>query len=533
MILNNLCMGCMREKPVRGMKCPRCGYDDTVQNNPIEMLPVWTILKGTYVVGKALGDGGFGITYTSFDLNLEKKIAIKEFFPYQRVYRDEDQKTVRPKSDNEEFYYDEKDKYVEEARILAQLDEQPGVVKVNTYFQENNTAYIAMEFLEGISLLQYVGEKKSNRLETEELFGLMKPVVAALAGIHAKGVIHMDISPDNIIVDAQGKAKLIDFGAAYDTHSGKEEFKVYKVAYSPIEQISTEGKVTAASDVYALCATMYYALTGTKPDSAAKRSIKDEMKRPSELGVDIDLLREEALMLGFSVKQEDRIRNAADLYHFLYLYHKESDASVADMKQKVSAGNRLVHEIEKEKKRDRIRRNVVLISIALLLIVLAYWLFRAMLHQRPMVSIDTSLRSEQIGSTAQENHGGPDVLGWRDALYEKIGTAQDETLEQAANEMTSAYVAKSLKSTEEWNQYFSTVADETISKYGMENVGWLVLPYHVDTDINQIISDAEQNLAEINAGVEKAVDLYHAGRIGISVGIHSDGTVFVVILYGV
>lgn len=541
MNLNNLCMGCMNEKSVQGGRCPYCGFDDSVQNNPRNMLPLWTILKGAYVAGKALGDGGFGITYIGMDLNLQKKVAIKEYFPYEMAHRDKDGIRVLPDVDAEDFYYHEKDRFVEEARILAQIDERPGVVKVRSYFQENNTAYIVMEFLEGISLDKYVKDK-GGRMEADELLMLMRPVVSALAGIHDKGVVHKDISPDNIMVDKAGHARLIDFGAAYDIHSGVSNLRVYKETYSPPEQRASDGEITMAADIYALCTTIYHMMTGIKPDNSIRRSENDTLLRPSELGINISPIAEEALICGMEPKVSDRISNAADLYYFLYTYGQTPGASGADMRRKIrqSSSKVIMDRIAEEKRQDKIKRNIVLVTAVAVVLAVALLILRAVIyaghHKTPVVSID----STQTGDTAYKSDDPTgktldkaiEISGWRDALYENIAVYRDETLEKAANAMVSDFVVTDIEDTNGWNEHINHTADKVFTDYGLKDIGWLVLPYHEDTDIAAIRADADKRISEMNKGIKNALDLNTASRVGIAVGIHGDGTVFTVILYG-
>ncbi|MBP3621682.1 MAG: serine/threonine protein kinase [Lachnospiraceae bacterium] len=234
-------------------------------------LPEGLLLNKTYSVGACLGEGGFGITYLGFDVNLEKKVAIKEFFLSGYCDRTAGTYEVVPKDGAKgQTFCREKARFVEEARILAKIDEHPGIVKVLTYFEENGTAYIIMEFIEGRSLKSYINER-GGWLPVTETLELMEPIIKALAAVHDKGIVHRDISPDNIMLTTSGRVKLIDFGAAKSKEMDLNSNRVFKKSYSPIEQCERDGEIGTYSDIYAICATIYQIITGTKPPSALER----------------------------------------------------------------------------------------------------------------------------------------------------------------------------------------------------------------------------------------------------------------------
>ena len=263
-----LCMGCMRLREEANGKCPYCGFNEKKrEQEDDEALPLRTILNGKYLLGKPLGRGGFGITYIAYEKNLQIKVAIKEFFPWSTVKRDKDN-SLMPVSwkDDSEFFETDKKKVLDEARRLAQLMDLPGVVFVRDFFEENNTAYIVMEYLDGITLSKYLSSPEGS-ISTEWVLQAMKPVLASLAKVHKAGIIHRDISPDNMILTSNNTIKLIDFGAARNySMSRKESLSVIlKRGYAPIEQYSSRGNQGPWTDIYALCATMYKMMTGIAP----------------------------------------------------------------------------------------------------------------------------------------------------------------------------------------------------------------------------------------------------------------------------
>ena len=263
-----LCMGCMRMRKEAKEKCPYCGFDEKKgDREDNEALPLRTELNGKYLLGKPLGRGGFGITYIAYEKNLQIRVAIKEFFPWSTVKRDKDN-SLMPVSwkEDSEFFETDKKKVLDEARRMAQLMDLPGVVFVRDFFEENNTAYIVMEYLDGITLSKYLSSPEGS-ISPEWVLKAMKPVLASLAKVHKAGIIHRDISPDNMILTSNNTIKLIDFGAARNySMSRKESLSVIlKRGYAPIEQYSSRGNQGPWTDIYALCATMYKMMTGIAP----------------------------------------------------------------------------------------------------------------------------------------------------------------------------------------------------------------------------------------------------------------------------
>ena len=315
-----ICMGCMREKENDEI-CPFCGFDSNEYAASPHHLPLKTILAGKYLIGRVLGEGGFGITYLAWDLNLGVKIAVKEYYPMGFVTREHNSTTsVLPYvGDKAAFFAAGRDRYVEEAKSLAKFYGLPGIVAVKDFFLENNTAYIVMEFVEGKTLKQMLADE-GGRLPAATVLEMMKPLMRSLSEVHNAGVIHRDISPDNIMVTKEGNVKLLDFGAARDyADSGNRSLSVLlKPGYAPEEQYRTRGVQGPWSDVYALCATIYRAITGITPPESVERLRADELKTPSSLGAAIDPAREKALLKGMAVLQNERWQSVIELYEALY-----------------------------------------------------------------------------------------------------------------------------------------------------------------------------------------------------------------------
>ena len=294
-----------------------------------------TRLIGRYTIEGVLGQGGFGITYLGMDELHEKPVAIKEFFPQGIVTRNiEYQDTVTVTFVGEKDNYEKgKERFLKEARTMAKFSKDKGIVKALDFFEINNTAYIVMEYLEGVTLKQYLAENK--RIDAEDLVELLVPLIEALDEIHSQGLIHRDISPDNIMVLPDGRIKLMDFGAARDyTEFGEKSLSiVLKPGYAPPEQYQTHGVQGPWTDIYALCATMYKCITGENPPDAIERVMDDHLKKISAFGIPVLPQIEEAIIKGMSVAANDRYQNVGDFCEDLYGGYEENSVPEAEESQ--------------------------------------------------------------------------------------------------------------------------------------------------------------------------------------------------------
>lgn len=284
-----------------------------------------TGLIGRYVIQEVLGQGGFGITYLGIDKLYGNKVAIKEYYPQKIAMRKaqyEDVVTVT--SIEEKNNYDKgKKRFPDEAQVMARFNKNEGIVKILDFFEANNTAYIVMEYLEGITLKQYLG--KYGVLQFRNLIEMMLPLLEALIEIHSQGLIHRDISPDNIMVQHNGKLKLMDFGAARDyTESGNKSLTVIlKPGYAPPEQYQTHGVQGPWTDIYALCATIYKCLTGITPPDAIARVMDDKFKEPDQLDGKLSPDIKKILWKGMNIFPEERYQDIGefgeDVYDALFI----------------------------------------------------------------------------------------------------------------------------------------------------------------------------------------------------------------------
>lgn len=284
-----------------------------------------TGLIGRYVIQKVLGQGGFGITYLGIDKLYGNKVAIKEYYPQKIAMRKAQYEDVVTVTSIEEKnnYNKGKKRFLDEAQVMARFNKNEGIVKILDFFEANNTAYIVMEYLEGITLKQYLG--KYGVIQFRNLIEMMLPLREALIEIHSQGLIHRDISPDNIMVQHNGKLKLMDFGAARDyTESGNKSLTVIlKPGYAPPEQYQTHGVQGPWTDIYALCATIYKCLTGITPPDAIARVMDDKFKEPDQLDGKLSPDIKKILWKGMNIFPEERYQDIGefgeDVYDALFI----------------------------------------------------------------------------------------------------------------------------------------------------------------------------------------------------------------------
>ena len=315
------CFYCM--KPMKGSFCTKCGRRREQMNGEDE-LPAGTVLwngDNSYLIGRVLGRGGFGITYLGWDNNLERKVAIKEFFRNGSAERDplSHQKVIIPDTAREE-YLGELERFRSEARRQARYASCPETAGVLEQFTDNNTAYMVMTYVEGTTLSEYIST--NGPMSFAEACALLCPLTAFLGQIHRDGMIHRDISSTNIMIDQAGKARLLDFGAARKyVKEGRDgtlgQVNDYSVilryGFAPPEQYNAHGVQTPATDIYAFAASFYYAVTGQVPVRADLRENGTEIARPSSLRQGITEKQDQVLLKALSLSPEERYHSMEEM----------------------------------------------------------------------------------------------------------------------------------------------------------------------------------------------------------------------------
>jgi len=326
-----ICMGCMKEIEEDARQCPYCGFCEEEYKNSGYALPPHTLLHNRYVVGKVIGEGGFGITYVGYDTTLKVRVAIKEYYPNSAVNRNTTDGTTEVTIyANSRFGVDfEKNlaKVLDEARAAAKFREMPGIVSVHDFFQENGTAYIIMEFVEGQTLQQYCKDHLYNEIT---LMQQLVPVLDALDALHQDKIIHRDISPDNIMVTPDGRMKLLDFGAArgFSQTQNIPPTAILKRSYAPVEQHSNGEEQGPWTDIYALCATIYETLSGVRAPESLQRLIVDKIRPLSDYVKGIDPAFSDAIMKGLAVMPADRWQSIADFKEAIRVRDGDSDRTM-------------------------------------------------------------------------------------------------------------------------------------------------------------------------------------------------------------
>lgn len=335
----NRCVYCMEDlgdAPVT--VCPKCRFDNAkaAQLQSPYAMGQNTILHGRYLVGRVLGQGGFGITYLAFDLVLSIKVAIKEYFPMGIAMRDPGSSNTllwHSTQMNTEQRQSGQESFLKEARRIARIDQIPSIVRVRDTFFDNETAYIVMDYVEGITLKDKL--LKGGIISFSECMRYLTPMMEGLAQVHKAGIIHRDISPDNIIIQADGSVKLLDLGAAKDISmgQGQQSQLVAKKGFSPLEQYTEAGKIGPWTDVYALCATIYYSITGRMVPNALDRIGNEGNLFPNDTNTPVEAHVRAALEAGLALEAGNRIQSVGELLERLRGGNTQSKTAGRDGKQ--------------------------------------------------------------------------------------------------------------------------------------------------------------------------------------------------------
>lgn len=269
----NLCDFCFA--PVApGNACAKCGLTHETYQAEAGLLMPGTNLLGKYIIGRVLGRGGFGATYLAYSSERDKVVAIKEYFPTGIANRAKGEEKISIVSNDKRKVFEKgANRFFEEAKTMSRFNTNKNVVSVYEFFYANDTVYYSMEYLEGIDLKGYIA-KKGGKLSEGEAITIMRGVCDALVAVHSTQTLHRDISPDNIFICTNGDVKLIDFGAAKQVvgeHAQQNYSVVVKQGFAPAEQYKSNGRQGVWTDIYAVGATMYYALTGEVPADAMNR----------------------------------------------------------------------------------------------------------------------------------------------------------------------------------------------------------------------------------------------------------------------
>ena len=308
-----ICPACFQETLENGI-CSSCGFDENAQQSPLLLPPGTPLMNGQYLVGKILGKpGGFGITYLGWDSQLATFVAIKEYLPRDIAGRHFDRLSVsaHTSADSEHFRYG-MEQFLQEARTLAQFD-HPNVVRVRSFFQENGTAYLVMDYLQGNSLHDHLTQV-GGRMTEKAALDTMLPLLDGLREVHSKGFLHRDIKPQNIYITTAGRAILLDFGTARQAFGERNRgmTTILTPGYAPWEQYHRHGMQGAWTDIYACAATLYHIVTGMVPPEASERVAQDTLQPPVTLVPGLSPHFSFAIMQALSIDPANRPQSVAE-----------------------------------------------------------------------------------------------------------------------------------------------------------------------------------------------------------------------------
>ncbi|MBP0956319.1 MAG: protein kinase [Oscillospiraceae bacterium] len=308
-VKRSLCGNCF--SPMKGNTCKKCGYTETRSFSERDALPVGTKLNGRYIMGKILGKGGFGITYLAYDEVESRAVAVKEYYPEAAV-RAEDDISVEPMTTYQSEEFSEGlERFFKEADIIRSFRESTDILGLYDVFRMNGTAYYAMEFFNGISLNSYISS--GIKLTEGQVVNIAEQLLHELSVIHKGGILHRDVSPDNIMLCTDGRAALIDFGSARILAEGRRQNMsvILKDGFAPIEQYQRESNQGRWTDIYSLGMSLYYSITGKSPDNPIIRLDDDSafIKETDKLSDGIKNILRKAC----AVRKEDRYSQADEM----------------------------------------------------------------------------------------------------------------------------------------------------------------------------------------------------------------------------
>ncbi len=354
------CMNCMKEFQDNFTMCPYCGHEVGTPQKELYFLPIGTLIQGRYEIGQAAGSGGFGITYRAWDHTLDKEVAVKEYYPVGMVNRiPGETKLIIYSGSRAKECAAGMERFLDEAKNMAKFNQHPNIINVYDFFEANNTAYIIMEFLDGINYKEYI-KLQGGKVELDYALKVNEAVLEALKEVHSAGILHRDISPDNVFICRDERIKLIDFGAARfsDTEVARTRSVILKPGYAPPEQYQTKSKQGPWTDIYAVAAMLYRAVTGVVPEESVNRVEEDLLKPPMTFCPELNKNQNNAILRAMSLLPELRFQDADSFKRAL----------VGDIK---------VKEVSRELSSRKIRRAILISIAAVLILVGAFFSYKS------------------------------------------------------------------------------------------------------------------------------------------------------------
>lgn len=528
----------MKEYEEQYEVCPHCGYVDGSPPAEAYHLTPGEILNHKYIVGTAIDSGGFGIIYRAWDAQMEQVVAIKEYFPNGVVSRVPGQNDVIVYSGkNREVFRKGVDRFLVEARNMAEFS-QPDIVALYDYFEENNTAYIVMEYLDGVSFKEYLKER-GGQIPSEEVVDITLHVLAALEEIHSHHIIHRDISPDNIFLCSNHRVKVIDFGAARFS-SGEESSNfstIVKPGYAPAEQYRTKSRQGSFTDLYALGACMYQAATGEKPQESLARAMHDDLRPPKELNPEVPEYLSDIIMKAMAMDEDERFQSSEEFMKALKGHQIAKTPAKKKPKKKKEKGNSVL-------------KMAVAVVLTLLLCAGAFW---GITNHTRLVKMGYSGKIEFYVPESKKDYYGEVVNDYsidydkeisivpvadekyKETVLEKLGTKESPAIfvsddfsqkELADTENMEKYVVDAIEDSEEnfyyLNQYYKKKQDEKRMPLSF-NVPLILENRNLGKAVKKAINDSSE-FALSAKGKKAQTELYQVkdSVVDLSSGLHID-----------
>lgn len=309
--ISKLCMYCLNIKNENNI-CPYCKKEMEVKQDP-PLLPLGCKLNNRYLIARAVKRNGEGITYLAYDLELDRAVSVREFFPEGIADRGEDFIAVVASAGSENTYIDCRREFLDLWSKLKRLKGLTSLISVLEVFQGNATAYAVYEESEAYTLRDYLLETQSGFVSWEKARIMFMPVLSTLGTLHTSGIIHRGLNPSSFIFSKDGRLKITDFCIEPQRRLFSELTPELFDGYAPLEQYSATGKVGAWSDIYAFCAVLYRALVGATPLDAKSRAQNDRMMIPAKFAEQLPPYVINAIINGMQIEEEHRTRNVEQL----------------------------------------------------------------------------------------------------------------------------------------------------------------------------------------------------------------------------
>lgn len=456
----------MKEYEAEFDLCPFCGYIKDTPAKSRNHLEPGTEIANRYIIGKSLGQGGFGITYIAWDNKIQKTVTIKEFFPNALSTRGSGEVSVSCFNDRAEAHFKEgMKKMLDEGRRLSKFTDNENIVDVYDFFEENNTSYIVMEYLSGKDLKQFL-EEKGGKLDPEEAVKIILPILNALSDMHKAQLIHRDVAPDNIFLCDNGKIKLLDFGSARLAVDENEKSLsiMLKHGFAPKEQYSSRSNQGPWTDVYAVCATLYKMITGeVPPDSIDRKS--DSLKPLSAFGINGYAALEEVITKGLEVEAEDRYQDVKTLKKELVLGLEKKNSIITKKESDNPAKTNNTNGKKNSKK-------IIIAAVAVIVLVAGLVSGTVFTNKFKKNKTDTSTESSTSTTSTATNSSTSTTL---EATTEISTTEDISAQQQKLKEIKEKAVKAYEKELSELSDYLSSVYITDINQDGIPEVIYRLL----------------------------------------------------------